>query len=453
MLVKKLGILLLCAMLLIVPVSVAEQAQATSVEEQCFQYLTGTMKLNSAGASGILANIYAESRFNPRAGTVAYGLCQWYKKKGTVVSWCKRHGYSGASAKGQMAFLYHELSSRYGGLLRRLRSVPNSAAGARKAGYMFCVTYERPANKVARGRARGSRAASVYFPRYKNRTGGSARTDNSGIEAGTEDTNAMMTMSLSAKENGDDLTSITTMGTYYAGWKLTNMAGSALKATSDYEVTVTLSAPSGSDYTTSVKNKDTGSVALDFLEEGTYELDITVSGAYTLTSSRTYTMDNQTSVDVTLSASSFVYTGEEQVPQVTVMSGDQVINSDLYTVTYPEASHDIGMYDITVTLTGTYAGVYKRSYAIVPKVPDVTSLSVTESGFALTSDAAHLEVIYSEDMNFAEENTKVADFDGGDASVTDTTLNSIFVKVRAWENVNGDILYSEDSDIMSVSSE
>ena len=78
-------------------------------ERDVYNYLTGTMGMNSAAASGVMANMYRESRFyvdiTNDYGT-AYGLCQWYGDRWTnLQNYCNSNGLDWHTLYGQMRFL------------------------------------------------------------------------------------------------------------------------------------------------------------------------------------------------------------------------------------------------------------------------------------------------------------------------------------------------------------
>ena len=107
-------------------------------ERDVYNYLTGTMGMNSAAASGVMASMYRESRFyvdiTNDYGT-AYGLCQWYGDRWTnLQNYCNNNGLDWHTLYGQMRFLEYELNS-----LSSLRSymygISNDANGAYHAGY------------------------------------------------------------------------------------------------------------------------------------------------------------------------------------------------------------------------------------------------------------------------------------------------------------------------------
>lgn len=138
-----------------------------SNEQKCYLFLTQEMKLNTAAACGVMANIQKESTYNPSAGSSYYGLCQWGGGRLTnMKSFCEQYGYSSSSLEGQLRFMWYELANSYSGVLKALQSVENTALGAYEAASEFCLDYERPANKAQRAAERGVLARDTLFPRY-----------------------------------------------------------------------------------------------------------------------------------------------------------------------------------------------------------------------------------------------------------------------------------------------
>ncbi len=146
-------------------------AGMNTTEGKIYNYLTGTMGLNTAAACGILANIEKESDFGvtkKEVGGGGYGLVQWTGVRLTrLKSWCAANNKSYNSLEGQLAFLSYELNGDYNSTLQRLKSVANTPEGAYQAGYYFCYYFERPANYVQRSKERGE-LAKVYFNKYIN---------------------------------------------------------------------------------------------------------------------------------------------------------------------------------------------------------------------------------------------------------------------------------------------
>ena len=138
-----------------------------SNEQKCYIFMTREMGLNTAAASGILANIKRESSFNPASGGSYYGLCQWGGGRLTnLKNYCSANGYSASSLEGQLRFMWHELKNSYPSVYQTLQTVENTSDGAYTAGYKFCYSYEAPANRVSSSESRGALARDTYFPRY-----------------------------------------------------------------------------------------------------------------------------------------------------------------------------------------------------------------------------------------------------------------------------------------------
>lgn len=143
-----------------------------AVERQIYTYLTEELKLSSAAACGILANIEYESAFQVTIigdqGT-SFGLCQWHDGRYTALkSYCIARGLDYQSVEGQMEYLAFELKSSYTGLYGSLRSVDNSAEGAYQAAYLWCIQFERPADMERKAEERGNSAKYKYWNRYNS---------------------------------------------------------------------------------------------------------------------------------------------------------------------------------------------------------------------------------------------------------------------------------------------
>lgn len=152
--------------------SAVSWADPLAVERQVYTYLTEELKLNSAAACGVLANIEYESNFQPTIigdnGT-SYGLCQWHDGRYTALkTFCTARGMDYRTVEGQMAYLAYELKSTYSGLFGALRSVENSAEGAYRAAYLWCIQFERPADMEDKAKIRASSARYKYWNRYNS---------------------------------------------------------------------------------------------------------------------------------------------------------------------------------------------------------------------------------------------------------------------------------------------
>lgn len=141
----------------------------TTPEGKTFKYLTRQVGLNSAAAVGFMANIKAESNFNPKSkydegGFFSYGICQWNRgRKANLDSLCKSNGLKSDSLEGQLAFIKYELEHNYKKtVLNSLKDVTNDLNGAKKAAEIVCRKYEIPANIDAQVKKRQGYAESFW---------------------------------------------------------------------------------------------------------------------------------------------------------------------------------------------------------------------------------------------------------------------------------------------------
>ena len=164
----------LLAMLLIIalcsPAVFADAGQRLAVERQVFEYLTGELKLSTAAACGVLANIEHEINFQPTIygdqGT-SYGLCQWHNERFSALrGYCSYLGLDYRTVEGQMAYLRYELGNKYPTLLLTLQSIDNTPDGAYRAAHLWCIQFEKPSNMQVKAAQRGQLAQGKYWARY-----------------------------------------------------------------------------------------------------------------------------------------------------------------------------------------------------------------------------------------------------------------------------------------------
>lgn len=140
-----------------------------TVEQIIYAFLVKEMKLNTAAACGILANVDRECSFRVTAASYdgGYGICQWTGTRNTLLkNWCSENGYDASTLEGQLRFLQYELENTRTNTLKYLKNVENSAAGAYDAAYYFCYNFEIPANRAARSVERGNLAKDQYWRTY-----------------------------------------------------------------------------------------------------------------------------------------------------------------------------------------------------------------------------------------------------------------------------------------------
>lgn len=159
---------------LLFPLLPTAGASTLATERRIFDFVTGELGMNSAAACGILANMEAESSFTTTVwgdnGT-SFGLCQWHNDRfSRLRGFCASRGYDYTSLEGQLQYLAFELKTSYPSTYNYLRNVSDTSDGAYDAAYYWCVHFEVPADREARGNQRGRTAQMKYWVRY----GGSA---------------------------------------------------------------------------------------------------------------------------------------------------------------------------------------------------------------------------------------------------------------------------------------
>lgn len=143
--------------------------ESISVEKRIYLFLTQEMKLSTAAACGILANVEKECSFRVTAASYdgGYGIVQWTGGRNTrLKNWCGDNGYDYRTLEGQLWFLKYELEGSYKKILTYLQGVENSPVGAYNAGYYFCYNFEIPANRATRSVQRGNLAKDSYWQKY-----------------------------------------------------------------------------------------------------------------------------------------------------------------------------------------------------------------------------------------------------------------------------------------------
>gem|GEM_PF-2274930 len=182
--------------------------------DKVYNYLTNTMGLNTAAACGVMTNLNAESAMNPinlentyntlfgltdaeytsrvdagkgayktKAGKsrnfktdyCGYGLCQWTSlgRRTNLLNKALGKNVSVGDINMQMEFLSEELNGSYSTVVNTLKSVPNNAQGAYIAAFIFCNSFEVPANTVntAASRAKTCISSGGYWQKYTGNVG------------------------------------------------------------------------------------------------------------------------------------------------------------------------------------------------------------------------------------------------------------------------------------------
>ena len=136
-------------------------------EEVIKRYLRMYLPYSDAVLAGILANIYCESGYDAEAvgdeGT-SYGLCQWHNERWTALeSFCRDNSWGTDGIKAQILFLRYEMDTDFQWLGDYLQSLENSSAGAKEAGYAFCLMFESPTDAETKAEYRGRLAGNTFW--------------------------------------------------------------------------------------------------------------------------------------------------------------------------------------------------------------------------------------------------------------------------------------------------
>lgn len=153
------------------PPELRQKDLSQSIDISLTSSQTGTIKtivdffvskgLTKEQGLGIAANLQAESGLRTGAigdsGT-SMGLAQWHNERmNNLINWTKQNNLDPNSVKGQLEFLWYELTTSESGALRSIKSTSTT----NDAAYAFTVNFERPANKHVRGLERAQLATSL----------------------------------------------------------------------------------------------------------------------------------------------------------------------------------------------------------------------------------------------------------------------------------------------------
>ena len=157
------------------------------------------------------------------------------------------------------------------------------------------------------------------------------------------------------------------------------------------------------------------------------------------------------SAKVTLSKTSYTYTGKAKKPSVTVkLSGKTLKKGTDYTVSYKN-NKKVGKATVKITGINKYGGTISKTFKIKPKATAVKTLtSPMKAQLKVTYNkvkgATGYQVTYSTSKKFTKATTKTVTVKGaGKLSKTVKSLKkgkAYYVKVRAYKTVSGTKYYS-----------
>lgn len=190
---------------------------------------------------------------------------------------------------------------------------------------------------------------------------------------------------------------------------------------------------------------------------GTYKVTIKFKGDYSGIETLSFKINaKKITPKVTLSKTTYSYTGKVQKPTVTVKNGNTKLTANThYTIVWP-AGKNVGKHTIKVTLKGNYSGSKSVSYTINPKATSVSKVTGASKAFTVTwkkqsAQVDGYQVQYSTNSKFSSAKTvRVAG-----ASKVSTTVKKLtgkkkyYVRVRTYKK-NGTTYYSAWSSAKSV---
>ncbi|MBR1752453.1 MAG: leucine-rich repeat protein [Ruminococcus sp.] len=162
------------------------------------------------------------------------------------------------------------------------------------------------------------------------------------------------------------------------------------------------------------------------------------------------------SAKVTLSKTSYAYTGKAKKPSVTVkLSGKTLKKGTDFTVTYKN-NKSVGTATVTITGKGAYTGKITKTFKINPKATSISKLTSPKTKqlkvtYKKVSGVTGYQVTYSTSKKFTKSTTKTVG-----VKSTSKTIKSLkkgktyYVKVRDYKTVNGTKYYSAYSSVKKI---
>lgn len=155
---------------------------------------------------------------------------------------------------------------------------------------------------------------------------------------------------------------------------------------------------------------------------------------------------------ITLSTTSYVYTGKAKKPSVTIKdSKGQVISSSNYEVIYPAGRTNVGTYNLIIKFKGDrYTGTTKKTFKISPKSMNVSSVKSNARGkltasWSKNTTVTGYEIKYGVKSSFSgAKTTTVSSYKTTSKTISNLTAGKkYYVKMRCYKTVNGVKYYSK----------
>ena len=158
---------------------------------------------------------------------------------------------------------------------------------------------------------------------------------------------------------------------------------------------------------------------------------------------------------ISLSSTRLPYNGKNQVPSVKIFGLTEGTN---FTVTYPEASKNVGTYTVRVDSLGSFTGKNTASFQIVPQNTKITSLKRSgKKKFKvkyqkIKKQITGYEVMYSKSSKFSKGNktVKAKGYKSTSKKVKVPSKGTYYVTVRVYKNKEGKTYYGNWSKVKKV---
>ncbi|MBR0447308.1 MAG: fibronectin type III domain-containing protein, partial [Clostridia bacterium] len=153
---------------------------------------------------------------------------------------------------------------------------------------------------------------------------------------------------------------------------------------------------------------------------------------------------------ITLSSTSYTYTGGVKKPTVTVKNANGTkLTTSSYTVTYASGRKNMGTYKVTIKMKGNYTGTKTLTFKIIPAKTTLGTLTagtkkLTVKWTKKTTQVTGYQIQYSTSKSFKSYKTKtVSSYKTTSTSLTGLKAKTTYyVRVRTYKTVNGVKYYS-----------
>ena len=160
---------------------------------------------------------------------------------------------------------------------------------------------------------------------------------------------------------------------------------------------------------------------------------------------------------IALSATTLIYNGHTQVPNVTVYdSKSNVIGPENYKVSYGRDGKSIGKHQLVISFQGKYSGSVTKTYTIKPRGTSIKKLTKLSKGFTVkwskVSSATGYQIQYSTNKKFKKSSLSTI----RKRTATSSKVRSLrgkkkyYVRIRTYKKVGRTTYYSAWSSAKAI---